>query len=37
MNAMPQKVLGMPEFKRRLEMRIGTRQLAETRDRWPRR
>lgn len=37
MNVLPQKVLGMEEFNRRLEMRIGTRQIAETRNRWPRR
>lgn len=36
MNALPQKILGMDEFNRRLEMRIGTRQMAETRDRWTR-
>ena len=37
MNVLPQKVLGMQEFNRRLDMRIGTRQLAETRDRWTKR
>ncbi|MEZ5566510.1 MAG: hypothetical protein R3F24_13860 [Gammaproteobacteria bacterium] len=34
MNVLPQKVLGMDEFNRRLDMRIGTQQIAETRDRW---
>ena len=34
MNVLPQRVLGMEEFNRRLEMRIGTRQMAETRNRW---
>lgn len=34
MNVLPQKVLGMDEFNRRLDMRIGTRQMAETRSRW---
>lgn len=35
MNVLPQKVLGMQEFNRRLEMRIGTGQMAETKGRWP--
>ena len=35
MNVLPQRILGMEEFNRRLEMRIGTRQMAETRTRWP--
>jgi hypothetical protein len=34
MNVLPQKVLGMQEFNRRLDMRIGTVQMAETRGRW---
>jgi hypothetical protein len=34
MNVLPQKVLGMQEFNRRLEMRIGVQQMAETRGRW---
>jgi hypothetical protein len=34
MNVLPQRVLGEKEFNRRLEMRIGTRQMAETRNRW---
>lgn len=34
MNVLPQKVLGEQEFNRRLDMRIGTRQMAETRGRW---
>jgi hypothetical protein len=37
MNVLPQKVLGEAEFGKRLEMRIGTQQMAETRNRWPRR
>lgn len=37
MNVLPQRVLGAEAFNRRLEMRIGTRQMAETRTRWPRR
>lgn len=37
MNVLPQRVLGAEEFNRRLEMRIGTQQMAETRSRWPRR
>jgi hypothetical protein len=34
MNVLPQKVLGLDEFNRRLDMRIGTQQMAETRNRW---
>ncbi len=34
MNVLPQKVLGMQEFNRRLDMRIGVQQMAETRGRW---
>ena len=34
MNVLPQKVLGAEAFNQRLEMRIGTRQMAETRNRW---
>ena len=34
MNVLPQKVLGAAEFNRRLEMRIGMQQMAETRGRW---
>lgn len=34
MNVLPQKILGEAEFNRRLEMRIGTRQMEETRGRW---
>jgi hypothetical protein len=37
MNVLPQRVLGAAEFNRRLEMRIGTQQMAETRGRWSRR
>lgn len=36
MNVLPQKVLGEEGFNRRLEMRIGLRQMAATRGRWPR-
>ena len=35
MNVLPQRVLGEQEFNRRLEMRIGTQQMAESRGRWP--
>ncbi len=34
MNVLPQRILGQQEFNRRLEMRIGTQQIAETRNRW---
>lgn len=34
MNVLPQRVLGEQEFNRRLEMRIGTQQMAESRGRW---
>lgn len=34
MNVLPQRILGEKEFNRRLEMRIGTEQMAETRGRW---
>ena len=37
MNVLPQKVLGLPEFNRRLDMRIGTKQMAESKDRWKKR
>ena len=37
MNVLPQRILGMEEFNRRLEMRIGTQQIAETRNRWAKR
>ncbi len=36
MNVLPQRVLGEAEFNRRLEMRIGTQQMAQTRGRWAR-
>ncbi len=36
MNALPQKLLGEKEFNRRLEMRMGTWQMQETANRWPR-
>jgi hypothetical protein len=34
MNVLPQRILGEQEFNRRLEMRLGTQQMAETRGRW---
>lgn len=34
MNVLPQKIFGQKEFERRLNMRIGVTQMAETRDRW---
>ena len=34
MNVLPRKILGEAEFNRRLDMRIGTRQIEETRGRW---
>lgn len=34
MNVLPRKLLGEQEFNRRLEMRIGTGQMADTRGRW---
>jgi hypothetical protein len=34
MNVLPQRVLGEQEFNRRLDMRVGTQQMAETRNRW---
>ncbi|GIK34574.1 MAG: hypothetical protein AMXMBFR45_11460 [Gammaproteobacteria bacterium] len=38
MNVLPRRVLGETEFNRRLEMRIGTGQMADSRGRWaPRR
>lgn len=36
MNVLPRRIFGEPEFNRRLEMRIGTEQMVETRDRWAR-
>jgi hypothetical protein len=37
MNVLPQRILGVEEFNRRLEMRIGTGQMADTRGRWSKR
>ena len=34
MNVLPQRILGEQEFNKRLEMRIGTQQMAEARGRW---
>jgi Red chlorophyll catabolite reductase (RCC reductase) len=34
MNVLPMRIFGEKEFNRRLDMRIGTRQMAETRNRW---
>ena len=34
MNVLPQRILGQQEFNRKLEMRIGTQQIEETRARW---
>lgn len=34
MNVLPQKIFGQQEFERRLNMRIGVTQMAETRNRW---
>jgi hypothetical protein len=34
MNVLPQKVFGQERFSQMLDMRIGTRQMAETRSRW---
>jgi hypothetical protein len=34
MNVLPQRILGPEIFNQRLDMRIGTQQMAETRNRW---